>query len=1010
MSNELRFDGKVVIVTGAGGGLGRSHALAFAARGAKVVVNDLGGSFTGDGKSATAADKVVDEIKAAGGTAVANYDSVENGDAIVKTAVEAFGRVDVVINNAGILRDVSFQKMSQSDWDLIYKVHVLGAFKVTYAAWPIMRDQGYGRIIMTSSAAGIYGNFGQANYSMAKLGLHGFAQTLALEGRKRNIVVNTIAPIAGSRMTETVLPPNLLEALKPEFVTPLVLRLCHEKNEDSGGLYEVGGGFMGKLRFERSSGKTFRLGRAITPEGVDAAWKDITQFDKTEHPGSVTESMGPIMANLEAGPAKGGNDLIDVDAALGYKFPEVTSSYDERDLAMYALGVGAATNPTDDRDLQLVYELHGKGMKALPTYAVIPALNTMFTFGKEGKGAPGLSYGLDRVLHGEQYTEVLRPLPLKQKLTHRSRIKDIFDKGKNALVITEVVSYDEAGNELTRNELTTFVRGAGGWGGDRGPSQDVNVPPERAPDKVVEDKIPAHQALLYRLSGDWNPLHADPGFAKAFGFDRPILHGLCTFGYAGRHVVQAFAPHNNPDFFKSIKVRFAATVLPGDTLVTEMWKESDTRIIFRCKVKERDQVVVSNAAIEFFTEIPKPKATAKPAAAAAGGGATKLPTSADIFSAIGTFVAANPATVEKAKTIFLFKLSGPDSTWTVNLKDGAGAVSKGAGAAPQCTLELSDADFMAMATGQADAMKLFSTGKLKISGDVMASQKLGFLKKLTPEMVFAEMNKRVGAGGGGSQSSGEAAAAAPAGDLTPTTWDVFIAIRDHVERNPDLVAKIATTYLFKVTSPDSAWLVDLKNGKGAVTEGDAAAECTLEIAEADFIDMTTGKSDPMKLFTTGKLKISGNVMASQKLSFLQKINPEHAMAAVAKARAAGKGPGGGGPSAAATGKPAHAATIFAALDKRFADKPDLAKEVQAVLVVKVTDPDSVWTIHAAGATPSVTPGATAGASATLTLTDADLAALASGAASARDLFQHGTLRVDGDVALAHRLGFLKGLA
>jgi 3-hydroxyacyl-CoA dehydrogenase/3a,7a,12a-trihydroxy-5b-cholest-24-enoyl-CoA hydratase len=270
-------------------------------------------------------------------------------------------------------------------------------------------------------------------------------------------------------------------------------------------------------------------------------------------------------------------------------------------------------------------------------------------------------------------------------------------------------------------------------------------------------------------------------------------------------------------------------------------------------------------------------------------------------------------------------------------------------------------------------------------------------------MVLAETKKRAGSGGGGATAAAPAAAAAQ-----PTTWDVFIAIRDHLERNPELVAKVGTTYLFKITNPDSAWLLDLKNGKGAVTEGEAAAECTLEISESDFIDMTTGKADAMKLFTTGKLKISGNVMASQKLSFLQKINPEHAMAAVAKARAAGQGPGA--TAAKASPKGAAAPTIFAALDKRFAEKPDLAKEVQAVLVVKTTDPESVWTIHAAGASPSVTQGATAGASATLTLADADLAALAKGTASARDLYQHGKLRVDGDVSVAHRLGFFKGLA
>jgi len=374
MSKELRFDGKVAIVTGAGGGLGRSHALLLASRGAKVVVNDLGGSFTGEGKSASAADKVVAEIKAAGGEAVSNYNSVEDGDQIVKTAIDTWGKIDIVVNNAGILRDVSFQKMTQADWDLVYKVHVFGTYKVTAAAWNLMRDQGYGRIINTSSAAGIYGNFGQANYSMAKLGIHGFTQTLAAEGRKRNIIVNTIAPIAGSRMTETVLPKELLEALKPEYVSALVAKLAHESTEETGGLYEVGGGFYAKLRWERAAGKTFRLGRTISPEDIDASWKDVTSFDKgAEHPASVAESMQPIMANVEAGPSKGGNQFIDVDAALGFKYPEQTWTYDTRDVSLYALGVGAAKDPTNEADLALVYEMSGKGMKVLPSFGVVPA-------------------------------------------------------------------------------------------------------------------------------------------------------------------------------------------------------------------------------------------------------------------------------------------------------------------------------------------------------------------------------------------------------------------------------------------------------------------------------------------------------------------------------------------------------------------------------------------------------------------------------------------------------------
>ncbi|HLK37483.1 MAG TPA: SDR family oxidoreductase, partial [Polyangiaceae bacterium] len=291
--SDLRFDNRVAIVTGAGNGLGRAHALLLASRGAKVVVNDLGGGHTGGGKSSAAADKVVEEIKAAGGSAIANYDSVEDGVKIVQCALDSFGRVDVVVNNAGILRDTSFPKMSQEDWDLIYRVHVLGSFRVTHAAWNHMRDAGYGRVIMTASAAGLYGNFGQANYSMAKLGLHGFAQTLAIEGRKRGVHVNTIAPIAGSRMTETVLPPDVVAALKPEFVSPLVAWLCHESCEETGSVFEVGGGFVGKLRWERAEGALFRLSRPMTPEGVQAKWSVICDFGKATHPTNVTESMQP---------------------------------------------------------------------------------------------------------------------------------------------------------------------------------------------------------------------------------------------------------------------------------------------------------------------------------------------------------------------------------------------------------------------------------------------------------------------------------------------------------------------------------------------------------------------------------------------------------------------------------------------------------------------------------------------------------------------------------------------
>lgn len=298
MDNEIRFDGRVVVVTGAGAGLGRSHALEFARRGAMVVVNDLGGGGRGEGQSSDAADKVVEEILQSGGEAVANYDSVEKGDAIIRTALDNFDRIDVVVNNAGILRDASFAKMTDEDWDLIYRVHVLGAYRVTRAAWPIMAEQGFGRVVNTASAAGIYGNFGQANYAFAKRGLVGFTNTLAIEGAKKGIRANVIAPVAGSRLTESILPKEVVEALKPEFVTPLVVRLCSEQSEETGSLFEVGAGWVSKLRWERSKGVCFPANEALSAENIDDAWEQISDFTNADHPKTIQDTFGPVFGNL----------------------------------------------------------------------------------------------------------------------------------------------------------------------------------------------------------------------------------------------------------------------------------------------------------------------------------------------------------------------------------------------------------------------------------------------------------------------------------------------------------------------------------------------------------------------------------------------------------------------------------------------------------------------------------------------------------------------------------------
>ncbi len=999
MTDALRYDGKVALITGAGNGLGRAHALLFASRGARVVVNDLGGNATGGGKSSAAADQVVADIKAAGGEAVANYDSVEDGGKLVQCALDTFGRIDIVVNNAGILRDTSFLKMTEADWELIQRVHVLGAFRVTHAAWPRLREQGYGRIIFTSSAAGIYGNFGQANYSTAKLGLAGLGFTLAAEGRKYNVRVNTIAPIAGSRLTETILPKEITEALRPEYVSPLVAWLCHEKCEETGGLFEVGGGFFAKLRWQRAEGKMFRIGRDITPELVEKSWSTVVDFGKVTYPTDPTNALQPVLDNINAGASKGGNDLIDVDLALGHEFPRLTTTYDERDLSLYALGVGAAADPLDDQDLRYVYEMHGKGFTALPTYAVIPALTGVMKAFRDGHVAPGLNYGLDRLLHGEQYTELRRPLPSKAKLSHRTWIKDIFDKGKNAFVVIAVETTDETGEILAYNELGSVIRGAGGWGGDRGPSSEINTPPDRPADFVKTEKIGDNQALLYRLSGDWNPLHVDPSFASAFGFARPILHGLCTYGYAARHVLRALDA--DPRKFKSIKVRFADSVFPGETIVTEIWKESETRAVIRCKVKERDKVVLSHAAVEFYKEVPNTAPKAKPAATTATAAAPAMPNSADIFTAIGQFLQKDPAAAAKANTVFQFKLSDPASLWTIDCK--ANNVARGETAAPECTLELSDADFMAMCTGKADAQQLYMGGKLKIGGNLMASMKLNFLKKLDPELVLAAMRARVGAGGG---EAAPAAPAAPPVDTGPTSGDVFVAIRDYIEKNPELSAKVQTVFGWKLTGPDSAWTIDLKSGKGAVVEGlQGAPDCTLELSNDDFMAMTSGKADPQQLYMGGKLKITGNVMASMKLGFLKKLDMNAAKAAIAAHRA--KGAAAPTTTAApAAPKTAQAPAIADRLTSKLAEtKPSAAITVQ----LNVREPNSAWTIALGPQGSSITAGEADKPAATLTISDDDLTALARGQVTAQSLYQHGKLRVDGDARAAHHLSLAEGV-
>lgn len=303
----IRYDGRVAVITGAGNGLGRSHALLLASRGARVVVNDLGGSVEGRGGSQSAADAVVREIRAAGGEAVANYDSVttpEGGAAIIQTAYDAFGRVDILVNNAGNNIQNSFRKMSIEDFLAVVDVHLLGALYCTKAAWQGMLDQQYGRIVMTTSAAGLFGGHGLGNYAAAKIALVGLMNTLKLEGRNRNVTVNCIAPMATTRMSQEAMDDKTGPLLQPEFVSAAVGLLCAEEHTGSGDIISAGAGYYSRIGIVEGAGICLDTRAAPPPETLAERWGEICDLSQAQSFddafSSVAHSMRKVLRGLKS--------------------------------------------------------------------------------------------------------------------------------------------------------------------------------------------------------------------------------------------------------------------------------------------------------------------------------------------------------------------------------------------------------------------------------------------------------------------------------------------------------------------------------------------------------------------------------------------------------------------------------------------------------------------------------------------------------------------------------------
>ncbi|SCV01345.1 LAME_0G15632g1_1 [Lachancea meyersii CBS 8951] len=565
---------RVIIVTGAGAGLGRSHALYFAKYGAKVVVNDIRDPHT-----------VVAEIQEIYGkeAAVADkHDVVTQAEEIIKIALDHYGRVDVLVNNAGVLRDRSFVKMSDEEWFLVVKVHLYSTLRLCKAVWPIFLKQKRGHIINTTSTSGIYGNFGQANYAAAKAAILGFSKTLALEGSKAGIMVNVVAPHAETSMTRTIFSDKELgNHFEPSQVSPFFVLLAADELSEKAGkpvtgqLFEVGGGWCGQTRWERSKGI---VSTQPSPEFLRDNWAKLVDFTESTHPSSTQESTMSILQS--------------VTEAMEAAASKSVFKYTEREVILYNLGLGCTS-----QELKYCYE-NDPSFQVLPTFGVIPFMSSGNSIKMD---ALVDNFNCAFLLHGEQYFKLNQfPLPTKGSLKTIGKPIQVLDKGgKAAIIVGGYQTVNAKTNEpLVYNEATFFIRGAKVPKAKQISNTRTKFAVQRfeagngKPDFEIEITTNVNQAAIYRLSGDLNPLHIDPDLAKMAKFPRPILHGLCTLGVTGKALFEKFGQ------FEEFKVRFTNVVFPGDRLKVKAWKKPNGVVVFRTIDIDQGYVVLDNAALK----------------------------------------------------------------------------------------------------------------------------------------------------------------------------------------------------------------------------------------------------------------------------------------------------------------------------------------------------------------------------------------------------------------------------